>query len=72
MKQAPLDILAAAYANAGRFPEAIKTATQALQLADTSGQVQLSQLIQSRLTLYNSDRPYRAPIIPPTPVQKAH
>ncbi|MGB8356250.1 MAG: tetratricopeptide repeat protein [Chthoniobacteraceae bacterium] len=61
----PLDILAAAYANAGRFPEAIKTATQALALADASGQIQLSQLIQSRLTLYNSGRPYRAPIIPP-------
>ena len=68
----PLDILAAAYANAGRFPEAIKTATQALQMADASGQIQLSQLIQSRLTLYNSGRPYRTPIIPPTPLQKAH
>jgi len=67
-----LDILAAAYANAGRFSDAVRTASQALALADASGQVQLSQLINSRLALYNAGRPYRAPIIPATPVQKAH
>jgi tetratricopeptide (TPR) repeat protein len=60
-----LDTLAAAYAAAGRFPDALITAQRALQLAASSGQTALVSNIQSRLALYGAGRPYReAPQLP--------
>jgi tetratricopeptide (TPR) repeat protein len=54
-----LDILAAAYAAAGRFGDAVTTAQRALQLAESAGQAPLARLIQGRLELYRAGRPYR-------------
>jgi len=54
-----LDTLAAAYAAASRFADAITTAERAVQLAEAAGQAALAQRIQSRLELYRAGRPYR-------------
>jgi tetratricopeptide (TPR) repeat protein len=56
-----LDRLAAAYAAAGRFEEAITTAEEALQLAQQRGQTGITQEIQSRLAKYRQQQPYRQP-----------
>jgi tetratricopeptide (TPR) repeat protein len=50
-----LDTLAAAYAEAGRFPEAVKTARQALALAPEP----LADGVKSRIALYESRSPFR-------------
>jgi tetratricopeptide (TPR) repeat protein len=55
----PLDALAAAYAEAGNFPEAISTAERAAELARASGRTDLAAEIQQRLALYRQGRPYR-------------
>ena len=55
--------LAAAEAEAGHFPEAIKTAQRALDLALGSGQTTLSALIREQIALYQSGSPSRD--IPP-------
>jgi len=54
-----LDTLAAAYAAAGRFAEAVATAERAVPLAESPGQATLAQQIQVRLELYRAGRPYR-------------
>jgi Flp pilus assembly protein TadD len=54
-----LDTLAAAYAEAQRFDEAVKTAQKALSLASTSKQSELAQQIERRLLLYQKRQPYR-------------
>jgi spermidine synthase len=54
-----LDTLAAAYAEAGRFHEAQKTAQQALKLFESSGKVTLAKEIKSRLQLYNAGQGFR-------------
>jgi tetratricopeptide (TPR) repeat protein len=51
--------LAAAYAEAGRFPDAIQTAGKALQLATDSGLVSLALAIRGHLELYRSGQPLR-------------
>jgi tetratricopeptide (TPR) repeat protein len=56
-----LDTLAAAYANAGKFDEAIKVAECALQLASASHDVLIAEALESRLKLYHARRPYREP-----------
>ena len=53
--------LAAAYAEAGRFDDAIQTAEKALQMASGSGLVSLTPSIQSQIQLYRSGRPLRQP-----------
>jgi tetratricopeptide (TPR) repeat protein len=53
-----LDTLAAAYAAAGRFDEAIITAEKAIELARTAGQTQLVGRIEMRLGLYQTGRAY--------------
>ena len=53
-----LDTLAAAYAEAGLFKEAIATGQSALQSARGAGQKQLSSEIQNRLQLYSASKPY--------------
>jgi tetratricopeptide (TPR) repeat protein len=58
---AHLDTLAAAYAAAGRFDEAVAVAEKAIELARTGGQPEVAAEIQSRLPLYRQGKPYRQP-----------
>src|SRR5438270_2076184 len=53
-----LRILAAAYAETGRFPEAKGTAEQALQAAEVQGISALSNALRDELTLYELGLPY--------------
>jgi tetratricopeptide (TPR) repeat protein len=54
-----LDTLAAAYAAAGRFNDAIATAAKAIELARAAGQPQMVSEIEAHLQLYRSGQPYR-------------
>ena len=56
-----LDTLAAAYAAAGRFNDAIAAAQKAIGLARSAGQTQMVSEIETRLELYRAGRAYRAP-----------
>jgi tetratricopeptide (TPR) repeat protein len=56
-----LDRLAAAYASAGQFQQAISTAEEALLLAEARQQKDIVQEIQSHLALYRQKQPYRQP-----------
>ena len=53
--------LAAAYAEAGRFKEAVATAQRARDLARAAGQTVVAEKNQQLLELYQSARPYRQP-----------
>lgn len=53
-----LDTLAAAYASAGQFDDAIESMSKAIKLAPPSASVVLAQ----RLELYNAETPYREPL----------
>jgi hypothetical protein len=50
--------LAAAYAEAGRFPDAINTAEAALQAANDSGEAALAERIRAYLDLYRVGQPF--------------
>jgi len=52
-----LDALAAAYAQAGRFPDAIGTARKAIQLARDTGNERLARQIEQRMRLYLQSKP---------------
>jgi Flp pilus assembly protein TadD len=54
-----LDTLAAAYAEAGRFREAVETATTAVETASAGGETGLAEQIQGRLILYSEGVPFR-------------
>ena len=54
-----LDTLAAAYANAERFDEAIRTAERALDLARQANMKELAMMIEQHLESYRSGRPIR-------------
>ena len=56
--------LAAAYAEAGRFTEAVSTAQKASALAAESGDQNLAAKNQQLLQLYREGRPYREPASP--------
>jgi tetratricopeptide (TPR) repeat protein len=56
---AVLDTLAAAYAEAGRFPDALDAAQKALALAHGQRKGGLAEKIVSRIALYQGGRPYR-------------
>lgn len=56
-----LNSLAAEYAAAGRFSEAVTTAEKALQSAQSLGYQKLSVEIQDRLQSYRQGRPYTQP-----------
>jgi tetratricopeptide (TPR) repeat protein len=56
-----LDLLAVAYAEAGKFPEATQTAEKALTLAEASGPKPLAEQIQSHLKQFKEGRPFRMP-----------
>ncbi len=55
---AVLDTLAAAYASAGRFDDAVRTARRAAELSRRRGGVALAQEIEQRLARYRTRRPY--------------
>jgi tetratricopeptide (TPR) repeat protein len=61
-----LDTLAAAYAEAGRFPEAVETAQQALSLAAAAGNWPLADALRSRLGLYGTGSAFRQAQPPPS------
>jgi tetratricopeptide (TPR) repeat protein len=56
-----LDTLAAAYASAGRFDEAIATAKAAWQMAQAAGQGAQAEDLHIRLQTYRDRKPYRLP-----------
>jgi tetratricopeptide (TPR) repeat protein len=53
-----LDTLAAAYAEAGRYPEAVETAQRALDLSATQNKKPLAEIIQKQLKLFETHSPY--------------
>ena len=56
-----LDALAAAYAAAGRFDEAVETVQAAVSLAESKGLTDVAARFRERLSLYQQRRPYRFP-----------
>ena len=56
---AVLDTLAAAYAEAGRFPEAVQIASQLLELARQQDNRRLLGALEARLALYQAGTPFR-------------
>ena len=54
-----VDTLAAAYAAAGRFSDAVATAEKAVQLTASGDNKQRHKTIQNRLQLYKAGQPYR-------------
>jgi tetratricopeptide (TPR) repeat protein len=62
-----LDTLAAAYAAAGQFKEAIEAAQKAIDQAKTTGQTQLVEEVTKHLQLYQASKPYYDPPSSPPP-----
>jgi tetratricopeptide (TPR) repeat protein len=60
-----LDTLSAAYAEAGRFPNAIQVEHQAITVATQQGNTALTNTLKAHLTRYESNAPLREP---PDPV----
>jgi protein O-mannosyl-transferase len=56
-----LDTLAAAYANAGRFEEAVKTGEAAFSAAKAAGENDFADSIRARIDLYKKGSPFRLP-----------
>ena len=54
-----LGTLAAAYAECGRFSEAVDTAQRALQLADSQSNTALVGALRSQIALYQAGTPLR-------------
>jgi tetratricopeptide (TPR) repeat protein len=61
-----LDTLAAAYASAGRFEEAVQAETDALRMAIARGEASKAADYQVRLALYRGERPFVEGAAPPT------
>jgi tetratricopeptide (TPR) repeat protein len=53
-----LDALAAAYASAGRYTEAVTTEKSALEIVEKAGAASAAAPIRERLELYRKKRPY--------------
>jgi Flp pilus assembly protein TadD len=53
--------LDAAYAEAGRFDEAVATAKKTRELALATGQDDVAKRAEERLALYQAQKPYRPP-----------
>jgi len=53
-----LDTLAAAYAEGGRFHEALQTAQKAVELALAKGRPELAKDIEKRMQLYQAGKPF--------------
>jgi cytochrome c-type biogenesis protein CcmH/NrfG len=60
-----LGTLAAAYAEAGRFPEAVAAAQRALELATARAAAVQVESLRARLGLYQAGSPYRDPGLAP-------
>lgn len=58
-----VSVLAAAYAEAGRFPDAVATAQRAQQLATAQGNTAIAAAVQQQLAHYQSGQPVRDPSI---------
>lgn len=56
-----LDALAAAYAEAGRFDEAVAVAQSAVDQSSSAGLTEIAARFRDRLDLYRQRRPYRTP-----------
>jgi tetratricopeptide (TPR) repeat protein len=56
-----LDTLAAAYAEAGRFDEAIATARKAIAIATAQDSPELVRMMRARIALYEARKPLREP-----------
>jgi spermidine synthase len=56
-----LDTLAAAYAAAGRFSDAVSTAEKALQIIASGDKKKRALAVQNRLDLYRQQKTYRQP-----------
>jgi len=54
-----LDTMAAAYASAGQFDQAVRTAEEAVRLATAKGNTEQADRIGKRLQLYRNSKPYR-------------
>ena len=54
-----LDTLSAAYAEVGRFPDAIQTGRQALDLARKQNNPRLVAVLSTRIALYQTNSPFR-------------
>jgi Flp pilus assembly protein TadD len=62
-RRAPMiGTLAAAYAEAGRFPEAVAAAQKASELATAAGDQRFAAIIQPLLRLYRAGKPYHEPL----------
>jgi len=55
----PLDVLAAAYAEVGRFDDACRVASEGLDLAASNGSTGDQEAVRARLLLYRRGQPYR-------------
>jgi protein O-mannosyl-transferase len=62
-----LDTLAAAYAEAGRFSEAVETAQKAIDFAARQNNQALTSLLRVRIKLYQAGSAYRSSVAPPLP-----
>ncbi len=61
-QQAPMvGTLAAAYAEAGRFTEAVATAQKAIELARAGGDASFAAVNEQLLRLYRAGKPYHMP-----------
>jgi protein O-mannosyl-transferase len=61
----PLGTLAVAYAEAGRFPEAVATAQKAVDAARADGNDQLAAMSEQLLALFRDGKPYHEPAATP-------
>lgn len=56
-----ISALAAAYAEAGRFPDAVEAAQKAIQLARAGGDARFAAVNEQLLSLYRAGKPYHMP-----------
>jgi hypothetical protein len=70
----PLNTLAAAYAQTGRFAEAARTARKALGLATRQSDKALAESIKTKIALYEARTPYldTASVSPPVLAPSEH
>ena len=64
-----LDTLAAAYAEAGRFSEAVGTARTGLELANRQNNPPLADALRARIALYEAGKPYHQTPSASTPLR---
>lgn len=64
-----LDTLAAAYAEAGRFPEAVEITNRVLDFARQQNNPRLAEALQARLALYQARTPFRDTRQPSSPAR---